>query len=271
MSNNKNTNKQLGWNVKEPTPSPINNLRNRVSFDKDAFDLLLQQQGIAVKVFRSMYCPRVKSIDGAEHEIDCNNCNGSGFIDVAPICTTALIQNQALEKRQAPEGFVDGNTVAITFLSGIELQYFTKIELIDQHDIYFQRVVRSQGDVDHLQYKAIRVNVVVDAQNRQYYQGTDFTLSPDGHIKWAVNKGPSPEVIYSIHYEAPVQYRAVKAMHANRFAQILDKADGNIKTLKMPEQWMCAKEFLVRRTGVNGTEILQNPIPAYDDGMTEES
>lgn len=265
-SHNNSTNKRTAWAVKEPTKIDDKYSDQRVSLSQDEFDKLLFQQGCRVKIYRTLYCPNVKSIDGAEHNIDCDMCNGSGLIDLHPLETTIVIQNQNLEKYQLIEGNVDGNTVVGTFPIGIELQYFTLVELVDHTDIFMERIKRSSGDIDVLKYTAKRVNVCIDQNNVEYYECIDFKLDPNGNIMWKNGRGPSPSTIYSVHYEAAVQFRAVRALHVNRFVQVKDDGDaGKVAFIKMPEQWFLKKEFLVKRVDQNGNEILPNPINDPDD------
>lgn len=268
-SHNNNTNNIPGWQVKNPvSQKPTGDqIQARVDMDPIKLDNLIKQKGVRVKVFRTGYCSNVKSIDAAEHEIDCPYCNGSGFIDLCPIETLAFIQNQTLEQFQGVDGTHAGNTVAMSFLSGIELQYFTLIQLMDFTDIYFQRVARSDYDVDVLKYKAQRVNFIT-CQGKQYHEGIDYDLNVEGNIKWREDRGPRSKDIYSIHYEACVQFRATQAMHANRFTQIRTAA--GVTFVKLPEQWACSKEFLVRRKGINGSDLMPNHIPNYDKELESD-
>ena len=258
---NKNTKKKQGWNVRDSVTRPeLGDPRSRVDLDPMAFDRLIQQKGVKVKVYRSMFCPKVKSVDSAEHEIDCDLCNGSGFVDYDPLCTTGVIQNQEFILNAMVEGNVDANSVAITFPIGIELQYFTKIELEDFTEIYFQRVLRNpDSDTDVLKYSACRVNVLIDYDGVRYYQDQDFKIDQSGNIKWTNPlRTPSDNKVYSIHYESKVQFRATRAMHVNRFSQV--KGSEGIEFLKFQEQWLCTKEYLVKRTDQNGNELFQGPF-----------
>lgn len=258
---NKNTGKRTAWNVKAEKSFTANTTSVQTYLEIDKFDDLIKSKGVRVKIYRTMYCPNVKSVDGAEHEIDCtvSGCNGSGFIDRHPLTSIAFIQNQDLEKMAPVEGLVDGNSVQITFLSGIELQYFTLVELLDFSDIYFQRNKRvAVGQIDALKYNALRINMIIDENGVEYFHCIDCDIDPSGNLRWKTGRGPAAGVIYSVHYEAAVQYRATKAMHVNRFTQIKG-ADGGISHVKFPEQWVCQKEFLVKRKDVDGNEITPNP------------
>lgn len=261
FGNNRATKKKQAWNVKEQRTRNDEAPQSRVDLNPFDFDSLIKQKGVKVKVYRTTFCPRVKSVDGAEHEIDCELCNGSGFIDLEPICTDAFIQNQDLEKIPQVEGLVDGNSVAMTFPSGIELQYFTRIDLVDYTDIFFQRLLRGENQADVLKYKACRINLVVDYDGVRYHQGLDFDINVDGNISWKVGLGPAEGKIYSIHYETHVQFRAVRAMHVNRFSQY--KRNNEVEFVKYPEQWVCTKEFLVKRRNLAGDELEQGPFDRH--------
>lgn len=182
---NKTTKNKKSWQVKESVIRDELNPHGRVDLDPHAFDTLIQQKGIVARVYRTLYCPKVKSVDGAEHEINCTICNGSGFLDVDPICVNVFIQTQELDKMPNIEGFVDGNTVIMTFPIGVEMQYFTRIEIEDFPMVFPQRVLRDPGKLtDILKYKASRINVLVDYNNKRYYQDVDFSIDLNGNVKW---------------------------------------------------------------------------------------
>jgi hypothetical protein len=264
-THNDTTKNRQAWNIVEATELADLDPRERVDLDVDDFQKLLKQKGVRLNVYRSMPCPNVKSIDGGEHQIDCPLCNGSGYIDRYPLCVYGFVQNQALKAIQGPEGWHDGNTVAITFPIGVELQYFTLVELVDFNDIFFQRVARSATNTDRLKYRAKRINVLVDQNGVEYFQDNDFALNEYGDIVWKSGKGPLAETVYSVHFECPVRFRATNAVHVNRFTQQKVKNGSGIKHLKLPEMWQLSKEFLVLRRDRSGNEILPNAIPNYTE------
>lgn len=259
--------KPPGWNSKPPVSVPksqIGTPKGGVSFNVENFDKLILQQGMRVKVYRSFLCPGVKSIDGGEHQIDCKLCNGNGFVDSNPISTMCILQNQDLEKVHRPEGYWDGNSVSATFTRGIELQYFTLVELLDFTDIFFERIKRQKGPVDVLKYKACRVNVLMDSSGKTYLSDSDFVIDVNGSIRWVAGRGPDSGTIYSVHYECAQQFRAIHAMHVNRFVQDGRKSS-DVKMVKMPEQWVLQKEFLVRRVDRQGNDLSPNLIRDSDE------
>ena len=443
---NRNTKRQPHWNGKNPAQIPDAAPRSRTALDPVAYDNLIKQHGVRVKVYRSMYCPNVKSVDGGEHNLDCTLCNGSGYLDVDPLESVAYLANQNFQEEMTVEGYHDGNSVGATFLGGVELQYFTRVDLMDFTQPFYERVLKSPstsavvvgdkaqiridfgpalavgeelifsnvvgmedffeilsitpsdevipnfkieistgaqvtltrnpntllvrsfiltgnpianlvgrlnsipadeagkrytetgnnltavirrrcdvssegnvliltrtengaitpvpeqvenvgGDIvfsflqgrddvtvftaqDNLKYDCKRVNVIIDKTGTQYHQDIDFRLSPQGNILWSTPNSarPADGTIYTVHYESVIQYRATSAMHINRFAQVPDRSTGLVAQVKMPEQWMLQKEFLIvrrdeygneiKKTGIFGDVIAAQPLnPAPSDSI----
>lgn len=267
FGNNQNTNQQLGWNVVDPKINPDPRPQRRVNLNPFALNDFILQQGTRIKVHRSTLCPNVASVDGAEHSIDCVLCNQSGWVDVDPLETVGVFQSQKLDKLIQIEGFVDSNLIQLTLPLGIEITYFTLIEMLDYTDIFFQRILRKEGeDVDVLKYKACRINVLIDANGVRYYQDSDFKIDINGDILWlpvggGVNR-PADNIPYSIHYEAAIQFRAIRSFHVNRFIRHTTP-DGKIEHIKGPESWLVAKEFLIKRRDQNNNELKQGPYDAH--------
>lgn len=250
-----------GWNPKKPRSIPISQAasqKGKVNLTPEAINLLVQQQGVRVRVYRTTFCPNVKSIDGGEHEIDCPLCFGNGFLDRKPIEALAFIQSQSLEKLHEANGYWDGNSVSATLQLGISLQYFTLVELCDFEEVFIERIKRQAGDSDRLKYRASCINLLADSTGKEYFAGVDFDLSEEGDVKWKAGKGPQMDAIYSINYEAAIQFRAVQAMHVARFAQVRNK--GVVQMIKLNEQWMLQKEYLVERTDKLGRPLSPNQI-----------
>lgn len=256
------------WNPKPPAQVPKRQIstKSRSFLKPEQFDELIKQQGVPVRIWRSLLCPNVKGIDSGEHEFDCQVCKSSGFLDLSPLDTIAVILDQSLEKAQEAEGYVDHATAKATFLSGVTLQYFTLVEVLNHYDTFIERVKRQPGEIDRLKYSAVQVNALTDGQ-RQYYAGTDFNLDPNGDLKWILGRGPATGTIYSIHYAMALKFRAVQALHANRFAQS-DAGGGNVAFTRMPECWLLQRVYLADRKDYKGNTLAPNLIRNPDDPST---
>jgi hypothetical protein len=253
------------WTNKKPVTYPKTQIstKARVSLNAAAFDEMVKQQGIFVKCYRTLLCPNVKDIDGGQHEIDCPLCKGSNFYDTHCIETMAFIQSQAGNIAPEAEGLIDQFSAYATFLQGINLQYFTLVEVPDHYDTFIERIKRQPGPIDLLKYKAIEVNTLVDSNGKEYYCGNDFTIDVNGNILWKANRGPAVSTIYSIHYNITLQFRAVKAIHVNRFAQVSNGA--NIEMTRMNEQWALEKVYLAERKDFRGSLLSPNLIRDPDE------
>lgn len=114
--------------------------------DKD-LNTLIYNQGIRVKVYKTLWCPNVKSIDGVEHNIECPLCHGTEFIDVDPVETFMYIQGQQREQLTSPENLgsqLEEATAMATFISGIELSYYSKVDLMDFTQINKELIQRQK-------------------------------------------------------------------------------------------------------------------------------
>ena len=173
---NRNTNRQPHWNGKNPAQIPDAAPRSRTALDPVAYDNLIKQHGVRVKVYRSMFCPNVKSVDGGEHNIDCTLCNGSGYLDVDPIESVAYLANQNFQEEMTVEGYHDGNSVGATFLGGVELQYFTRVDLMDFTQPFYERVLRradsTKGLVELLLHRLYRQHKHKYLLHSRMYQET---------------------------------------------------------------------------------------------------
>lgn len=229
-----------------------------VDLDFTKFDQMIEDQGVRVRVFKSLLCPNVKQIDGGEHEIDCTLCE-EGFIDEDPKEGFAFLQSQSLHTDFSKEGRWDDSTVAATFLSSFELQYFSRIELLDFTTTFYERIQRQIGEIDRLKYKAHKINTLVDKDGVKYYEGTDLRLDPNGDIEWLTQNRPANKVIYSVHYDYPITFRAIEAIHINRFGQKSFKQDFKEPT-QAPQQWKLKRDFLIDRKDLDSNPLTKNKI-----------
>jgi len=248
------------WSIKHSYKKqvPASQLDKKNSMNIAEYDRLILQQGIPIKIYRSMFCPNVKEIDAASHQIDCKFCNGSGIIDINPYESYAYFHSNSMSMQDNTAGRVDGNVVQVTFLADVNIQYFTLVE-IDIPDTFYERIKRQEGNKDFLRYKALQINALIDSNAKQYYEGNDFLLDPNGSISWISGRGPAKNTIYSVHYFAKIQFRATRAVHKNRFVQTKIDAE-TIEIVKANESWELTKEFLVTRRGVLGELLDKNTI-----------
>lgn len=230
-----------------------------VQLDPAKLNQFIQDHGVRVRVFKTMLCPNVKHADAGDHEIKCTTCT-RGFIDKHPVETWAAMQNQTLIKNFSKDGVWDDQLVAATFISGIDLNYFSKIELLDFTTTFFERVQKQEGTVDRLKYPAVKINMLIDKHGVEYKAEKHFNITPTGDIEW-INpiERPAIGVVYSVHYDYKITFRAINALHVNRFSQHTFKQKFRVP-VEYAQQWILKRDFLITKEDVNGSPLSPNKI-----------
>jgi hypothetical protein len=238
----------------------------------DRLDQLIKDLGVRVRVWKSTVCPNFKSLESLDHDVNCNLCSNN-MIDFDCRETLALFQQQDLVEQFKLQGTFNMDELLVSFMAGVTLHIYSKIELLDFAEDFYEAVQRQEnGDIDVLKYPACDVLAVFTAEDSntqtRYYQGNDFTLDQNGSIKWTGSHRPDDRQIYSVYYRYHPVYRAIKAVHRDRYSQFnlrsgTLKADGS-KTVdgktyvKMPETWILKRDYLLDRKDSQGQAIAAN-------------
>ena len=233
--------------------------------DPTRLDQLVKDLGIRVRLFKSTVCPNMKSIESLDHDINCQICNHN-MIDFDCKETVALFQQQSLQQPFMTQGTFSIDEVQATFLSSETLQHYARIELIDFAEDFFELIERqSSGATDRLKYPAcsvLAVFVVRAGVKKRFYEGADFKIDVNGDIEWtnSLNKPAAPE-IYSVYYKFHPVFRAVKAIHRDRYTQFNNRPqniEGPKVTIedrtyvKLSETWILKRDYLIERRGQDG-------------------
>lgn len=240
--------------------------------DVDRLDQLIKDLGVRVRLYKSTVCPNLKSLESLDHNVNCSVCDNN-MVDFDPICTTAMFQQQDFHEMFKIQGTFDVNEVLVSFLSGQTLQLYSRVEVLDFKEDFFQLVQRQEfatTDTDILKYKACEVlGIFVIRSNvlTRFHQGADFELDVNGSIKWLGANRPNDKEIYSIYYKFHPVYRALKAVHRDRFSQYNTRIsqiqapkvtkDG-VTYVKMPETWVLKRDYLIKRKDMDGNLLSLN-------------
>lgn len=225
--------------------------------DVDKLNQVVKDLGVRVRVYKSTLCPNMTSLESADHDITCKVCN-NGMIDFEPFETIAMFQQQSLTDQFKVQGTFHIDEIFATFLSGISLQVFTKVEILDFKEPFYELVQRQEGtDIDNLKYCASCIDglFVVEGQTiREFQEGAHFNLTADGNIKWRTANRPSDRAIYSVYYHYAPVYRAINAVHRDRYSQYNSRpnliqapkvtVDGNTY-VKLPEAWILKRDYIL--------------------------
>lgn len=233
---------------------------------------LIKDLGVRVKIYKSTLCPNMKSLETTDHDIDCPYCNNN-MVDFDCHESMALFQQQDLQETFRLTGTFHIDELIATFPIGETIQVYTKIELLDFAEDFYELIQRQVGvDTDNLSYNActvLGVFAIVGGTLIRYYLDADFVIDSNGNIKWISTHKPADKTVYSIYYKHKPVYRTVKAIHRDRYSQFnLRSADNeeivNKKTvdgktyIKMQECWILKRDYLLERRDGSGNKIRQN-------------
>jgi hypothetical protein len=248
-----------------------------VGINVDRLDQLIRDLGVRVRVWKSTVCPNFKSLESMDHDINCQLCSNN-MIDFDCQETTALFQQQDLVEQYKLQGTFNMDEIIVSFLTGTTLHIYTKIELLDFAEDFFEAVQRQAGtDTDLLKYPACEVLgcfIAVNSTTKErFHFGTDFTLDQNGSVKWISAHKPADKKIYTIYYRYHPVFRAIKAVHRDRYSQYnLKSQTPGSKTIdgktyvKLPETWILKRDYLLERKDGQGQTIAANQF--YDPNGT---
>lgn len=241
------------------------NKRLSNGIDVNRLDRLILDLGVRIKLYKSALVPSMNSLESMDQDLN-DPVSENNMIDFDCIETIALFQQQTLTEQFKIQGTFDIDEILVTFLSGQTLAPFAKIELLDFNENFYELVVRQEGtNTDYLKYAACTVDGVFTYDRAtktltRYHLGTDFELDQDGNVKWIGTHKPEDRKVYSIYYKFRPVYRAIKAVHRDRFSQFNDKknpiaapnktVDGNTY-VKLPETWVVKRDYLLDRRKKN--------------------
>jgi len=242
-------------------------LSNGINPDK--LDQEIKDLGVRVRLYKSTICPNMKSLESIDHDINCQVCNHN-MIDFCPVETIAIFQQQSLTEQFKVQGTFHIDEIMATFLSDQRLQHYARVDLLDFSEDFFELVQRQAATtIDRLKYSAccvLGVFVVRNSTDRiDYHFGTDFELDVNGDIKWISAHKPNDKEIYSIYYQYRPVFRAIKAVHRDRYSQYNLKSQpilapsvtvGENTYVRLPECWILKRDYLIERR-----DILQALLP----------
>lgn len=234
----------------------------------DRLDRLIKDLGIRVKLYKSTILPNMKSLESYDQDLNTKVGNikecikvGNNMIDFDPIETIAMFQQQSLMEEYKIQGTFHIDEILVTFLSGQTLSPMTRVELLDFKEDFTELIQRQPNtDTDFLKYSAcevIGVFTINDSKTpERYYEGADFEITSNGDVRWIGAHKPADKQIYSIYYKFHPTFRALKAVHRDRYSQYNTRSQAleapkvtieDNTYVKLPETWVLKRDFLIER------------------------
>lgn len=244
--------------------------RKSNGIDVNALNQEVDDLGVRIKISRATVCPNIKSIESMDHDINCTVCNNN-MIDFGCKESIGLMQQQDLVEKFKIEGTFNMDEVLMTFKSDITLHIFSRIEILDFAEDFFELIQRQEAtSVDKLKYPACSVLAIFTVAGNvktEYFEGADFQIDINGNLKWTGTHKPADRDVYSIYYQHHPVFRAVRALHRDRYSQYNlrpetiespKKTVGDKTFVKLPETWILKRDYLVERRDLTGALIPDN-------------
>jgi hypothetical protein len=228
-----------------------------VSFDPNAFDEAIQNHGVEMVHFIAMRCP-VGMTDPDdimrrphEHHEGCSN----GFVYTRAGVVTCLFLGNTKDSQYQDYGRLDGSTVSATFQRHYDDKPDKPIKMCQYDRLFLKEEVGTVEDwhtfaasltgVNRLQFPAVEVELLMDANGKRYTPGLDFSVR-EGNIHW-VNGGPGIDpktgkgVVCSVRYSYRPFWYVARMEHEVRVAQVEDDY-GDRAVERMPQQARLQRE-----------------------------
>lgn len=220
--------------------------RPRVDFDREGFDVLIEQKGYPVIYERALRCPcKDKARPG--YLIDCKNCGGTGWVWINPISTKMILHSMNLPTIYRPWSIENIGTVSITARDIDHLSFMDKITvpfLIATFSQHIYPVTYVTGGVSQLfgftvyPIKSILqiFRFVSSTQKLQLLsEGTDYSfIVNENKVLFSSSFSSIENLSFTIRYQHPVQFYVIDFPREQMMTPIIDKISGNDFKTPMP-------------------------------------
>jgi hypothetical protein len=150
------------------------------------------------------------------------------------------------------QAFMDGPDGEISEGPAVDFQIGDRLTCLDYTFTWIELIEHNVStSVDRLRYPAITVEVIVDEAGKRYHEGLHFNITSSGQIKWLTNERPPFQQdinrggIYSIRYTARPVFFVTQMLHEVRATKGIDRTDGQLKAIRLPQQVLIRRDFLV--------------------------
>jgi hypothetical protein len=246
-------------------------LDQSLTFDLEAFNDAIRDQGVTLVHYRAMRCPvGMLEIDDNRrphpHHEDCFN----GFIYDKVAAITGLMTGNNKKKSLEDVGFVDFSSVQSSFPQTYDnseqkliIAPFDRFYLDEEsaNVVMWQVFRHHESGIDRLKYPVACVQgPIIDARGERYHEGADFTVQ-NGQIKWGTRR-PASEIdvgpgmgngfgtdqgaVCSIRYTYRPYWYVGAIPHELRFAQVQNGFDR--KAVRAPQMCVLHREYVAQNT-----------------------
>lgn len=235
-----------------------NQVDYQISFDMDAFDNFVRSQGVRMIHYRAIPDPRGMISRGDNRDVQNLKPVGSdGYIYKESGVFIGTLTSNSNSVNPADLGDISNSVAYMTLprhYEGTEediiVEPFDKFYLRDiEVKVSVSQFMESNKEgVDRLNYPAVKVKDLIDANGVEYKQGENFNLNDDGQIVWVGQKRPGWNVeagrgvVYSIRYLYTPFFVVDRLLHEIRVTQVTDLATQDRRLERAPYQVQLLRE-----------------------------
>lgn len=243
-----------------------------ISMDVTAFDETLRSHGVLMEHWRAIRCPigvtdKHDMRSHTEHS-ECSN----GFLYRHAGDVTVFFSNNSTSSKLDAIGVIDGSTTQVTIprnydnsTNELAVQIYDRFYLkeLATTSVNTQLVEAHITGIDRLQYKALTVEYIIDADKIEYAPG-DYEIR-DGNIVWGqrrprfdpkTNRG----TMYSIRYRYTPFWYVDRLLHEVRVTRVPNWETQKHELVRMPHAVLLKREFLFE----NEERVRNTPGDARD-------
>jgi hypothetical protein len=230
------------------------------SFDVQAFNRLIEGQGVYVTHYRAIPDPTGMASIGDVHAVQSDKRSSDGFIYKEIGKLYLSFSNNTSDWNIEVEGMVKHDVSICT--PQMQYENCDKPVLLAPYDRFYledieMRVVAMQYveantiGIDKLQYPATCVEHLIDADGKEYQENVDFSITAEGFIKWLTQNRPgyNPKTmkgtVYSIRYRYTPYFIVARLLHEVRVSQVTNPNTFQRTLERMPYQCMVIREHVL--------------------------
>jgi hypothetical protein len=270
---------QLPENLPQRSMVQMPNIDFLGTLNPQAFEALIAATGskFPMKISHALPCPRVRSVQGGDHDPNCDHCyNGYTYYDTREF--TGVLMGNGLQRGFQMQGSWDVDQAQIVIptkdLNGNDLRpaHFDQIQ-IQEEITFYQRVEHSQTGVDRLHFPALEILRIDSASGRQFTPGVDYVINPFGRIEWRTTNRPGYDLntdlgeVYSVAYKMKPVYTVIDIPLYTNIGQTQSAAGAGSEnvTARFPYVVTVRRDFIPHTTG--DAEGDSDPQPPRDGSV----
>lgn len=250
--------------------------KTRADWREDEFTRVIRQHGKYVIWRKALLCPCFNP-ETEQAVVDCDDCNGDGYIYVDPLCIQAVML--MFDKRTSIYerfGLWQEGNVQITVEAKYRFGYRDSFELRDSVVPFNELLIKGNrrarratlpDGTDSGRFRMANITKVIHKKDSgeliSLTEGIHFTRTPEGWLRWlsAGDRAVPDGGVISVHYDHRPIYIVLSHTHVTRDDTSGRKAvTTQPRVIAHPISGMAKLDFLVN----------VNRIPALDDPNVPE-